>query len=85
MHELEHPGAVMREWWLEDADPDSTAARLGVALDELRRVIDGRADITPKLAAQLEAGGWSTAAFWMRLQAAYNRERRRERPAATAA
>ena len=75
----------MREWWLEDADPDSTAARLGVALDELRRVIDGRADITPKLAAQLEAGGWSTAAFWMRLQAAYNRERRRERPAATAA
>ena len=85
MYELEHPGAIMREWWLEDADPDSTAARLGVALDELRRVIDGRADITPKLAAQLEAGGWSTAAFWMRLQAAYNRERRRERPAATAA
>lgn len=53
----------MREWWLEDADPDSTAARLGVAPDELRRVPDGCRDISPKLAAQLEAGGWSTAAF----------------------
>jgi len=85
MHDLEHPGAVMREWWLEGADPDSTAAGLGVTPDELRRVLDGRTDISPELAAQLEAGGWSTAAFWMRLQAAYDRERRIEGPAATAA
>jgi len=52
MHDLEHPGAIMHEWWLGGA-------------------------------AQLEADGWSTAAFWMRLQAAYGRERRIDRPATT--
>lgn len=85
MHDLEQPGAIMLEWWPEGADPDSTASQLGVAPGELRRVLNGRANISPELAAQLEAGGWSTAAFWMRLQAAYGRERRIDRSAATEA
>ena len=71
MRDLEQPGAIMLEWWLEGADPHSTASQLGVAPGELRRVLNGRANISPELAPQLEAGGWSTAAFWMQLQAAY--------------
>lgn len=72
MHDPEHPGAVMREWWLEETDPAEAAQQLGISPDVLRRVLDGRDSISPQLAAQLEAGGWSTAAFWLRLQAAYD-------------
>ena len=57
MDDLEHPGAAMRAWWLEGTDPDSNASQLGVAPGELRLVLDGRANISPELAAQLEAGG----------------------------
>lgn len=85
MHDLEHPGAVMREWWLEGADAATAAARLGVAPVELQRVLDGRSDISRDLAAQLEAGGWSTAAFWIRLQAACDRDRHEEQAAPAAA
>lgn len=72
MHNPEHPGAVMREWWLAESDPAEAAQQLGISPDELQRVLDGRGRISPELAAQLEAGGWSTAAFWLRLQAAYD-------------
>ena len=39
MRDLEHPGAVMREWWLEGAAAATAAARLGVAPDELQGVL----------------------------------------------
>lgn len=72
MRDPEHPGAVMREWWLAESEPAEAAQQLGTSPDELRRVLDGRGRISPELAARLEAGGWSTAAFWLRLQAAYD-------------
>lgn len=82
MRNLEHSGAVMSEWRLEGADP---AKRLGVDPGALQRVLDGRLGISPELAARLEAGGWSTAHYWLRLQAACNREQLQEDNAATAA
>lgn len=85
MRNLEHPGAVMREWWLEGADPTDAAGRLGVDLGALQRVLDGRCGISPELAALLEAGGWSSASHWLRLQAAYDRERLPEEAAGDAA
>lgn len=85
MRNLEHPGVVIREWWLEGADPADAADRLGVDLCALQRVLDGRCGISPELAALLEAGGWSTASHWLRLQAAYDRARLPEDAAATAA
>lgn len=62
----------MREWWLAESDPVEVARQLGTSPDELWRVLDGRGRISPELAARFEAGGWSTAAFWLRLQAAYD-------------
>ena len=56
MWNLEHPGAVMREWWLEGADPAEAADRLGVDPGALQGVLDGRCGISPELAALLEAG-----------------------------
>ena len=60
MRNLDHPGAVMREWWLEGADPAEAADRLGVDAGALQRVLDGQCGISPELAARSEAGGWST-------------------------
>ncbi len=85
MRDLEHPGAVMREWWLEGADTAEAARRLGVETATLQRVLDGCCAISPELAGQLEAGGWSTASFWLRLQAAYDREQLQQDSGATAA
>ena len=84
MRNLEHPGAVMREWWLEGADPAEAADRLGVDPGALQRVLDGRCGISRELAARLEAGGWSTASYWLRLQAAYDLDQLREDDAAAA-
>ena len=63
------------------------AAWIGVSPDSLTRVLDGREGISPKLASQLEAAGWSRRNLWLRLQAAYDeaqtrlRSERRELPA----
>ena len=50
MRNLEHPGAVMREWWLEGADPAEAADRLGGDPGGLQRVLDGRCGTSPRLA-----------------------------------
>ena len=48
------------------------ATWIGVPLDTLSRVLDGREGISPELASQLEAAGWSRRKLWLRLQAAYD-------------
>lgn len=59
--------------------PAETARRLGVPLDELMRLQNGRAALTPRLAAKLEAAGWSNVPFWLRLQEAYDQAQARQR------
>ena len=85
MRNLEHPGAVMRAWLLEGADPAEAAERLGVDPGALQRALGGRCGISPRLPARWEAGEWSTTLYWLRLQAAYDREPLRKDDAATAA
>ena len=48
------------------------AERIGVGSAELIRVIEGQAPVTPELALRMEAAGWSSAEFWMRLQSKYD-------------
>ena len=68
-----HPGVNIREGWMVDGMSVSEAASwIGVPLDTLDRVLDGREGISPKLASQLEAAGWSRKDLWLRLQAAYD-------------
>ena len=45
------------------------AGRLGVTCDNLSRLLNGRIEISARVAMGLEAVGWSNAGFWMRLQA----------------
>ena len=59
------------------------AERIGVSSAELARVIQGRAPVTPELALRMEAAGWSSAEFWMRLRSKYDlAQARRAREAA---
>ncbi|MXY56674.1 MAG: HigA family addiction module antidote protein [Gammaproteobacteria bacterium] len=67
-----HPGETLRDD-LEAAGLTVTdaAAQLGCTRQALSRLLNGKAGISPAMAAALERVGWSNAAYWMRLQAAY--------------
>ena len=55
------------------------AEHLGTSEATLADVLDGRSRLSLRLALALERLGWSTAGFWMRVQAGYvlAEERRR--------
>ena len=55
------------------------AAWIGVSPDTLSRVLDGLDGISPELASQLEAAGWSRRKLWLRLQAAFDEAQARLR------
>ena len=48
------------------------ASWIGVPVDALARVLDGREAVSSQLASQLETAGWSRRDLWLRLQAAYD-------------
>ena len=86
MYDPPHPGEMIRDV-LEDEEVGWTvtecARRLGVARNTLSRLLHGRIGISPKMALALERVGWSSAAHWMRVQAACDLARaRRELDAA---
>ena len=78
-----HPGETLRDD-LEAAGLTVTdaAAQLGCTRQALSRLLNGKAGISPALALALERIGWSNAAYWMRLQAAYELAQERRKQAA---
>lgn len=78
-----HPGETLRDD-LEAAGLTVTeaAAQLGCTRQALSRLLNGKAGISPAMALALERIGWSNAAYWMRLQAAYELAEERRRQAA---
>lgn len=76
MYNPPHPGEIIRDaieaegWTISDA-----AARLGVALSTLPSVVNGRADISPRLVLALEGLNWSDSNHRLRMQMAYDRAR----------
>jgi len=81
-----HPGETLRDD-LEAAGLTVTdaAAQLGCTRQALSRLLNGKAGISPAMALALERIGWSNAAYWMRLQAAYELAQERRRQAARTA
>ena len=73
MYDPPHPGGAIRAnleelgWTITEC-----ARRLGVARNTLSRLLSERIGISPAMALGLEQLGWSTADFWMRVQAAYD-------------
>ena len=79
-----HPGELIRDniaavgWSIAES-----AEHLDVSPEALDDVLTGRSHVSPGLALALEQVGWSTAEFWMRVQAGYHlAEERRRRSAA---
>lgn len=87
-----HPATALFTVCLGSVDEDDGAlevgeasAKLGMPHEDLQRVIDRRAPVTPELARRLESAGWSTAEFWVGRQASYDAAQpRAKRRAATA-
>ena len=72
MYVRQHPGAVIRELWLNGEPYAAAAHRIGIPLEELVLLLEERTPLTPRLAAKLEAVGWSNTSFWLRLQDAFD-------------
>jgi addiction module HigA family antidote len=75
-----HPGAGLRDdiaaVGLSVAD---AAAGLGVTRQQLNRVIRGESAISPEMAIRLEKAIGGTAEGWLRMQAAHDLARARQR------
>ena len=73
MHAPAHPGELIREsmdalgWTVAKC-----SERLGVSRSALSRLLNGHAAVSPQMALALERLGWCTAAYWLRLQSAYD-------------
>lgn len=84
MYAPAHPGELIRDnmlavgWSVREC-----AEHLGTAEATLADVLAGRASLSSRLALALERLGWSTAEFWMRVQAGYVLAEERRRQTAT--
>ena len=68
-----HPSAILQDS-LDEMGWSVTefSDRLGVSRSTVSRLMKGRCGVTPVVALALERIGWSSADFWMRLQANYD-------------
>jgi addiction module HigA family antidote len=69
-----HPGEILLEEFLGPMEITQTvfAKRLGVSLQRLNELINGKRGITPETAWLLSAALKTTPEFWMNLQAQYD-------------
>ncbi|WKL55987.1 HigA family addiction module antitoxin [Asticcacaulis sp. ZE23SCel15] len=80
--EIEHPGVMLREDFLEamGIKPGALAAAIGVDRAAIKKIIEGKRAITAEMALRLSIFFGTTAEFWMNLQSDYDlRMARRER------
>ena len=70
-----HPGALVKDWMDEKGVAAAELAALGgIPEVSVRRIIEGREDLTPAVAAALERATGISADFWMRVQALYEED-----------
>ena len=73
MHAPAHPGELVQEsmdaagWTVAEC-----SEQLGISGSALSRLLAGHAAVSPQMALALEQLGWCTAAYWLRLQSAYD-------------
>jgi addiction module HigA family antidote len=70
-----HPGSILRDLVITplDLSVSEAAQRLDIPEAALSRVLNDDTGISPNLAHRLELAGFSTARFWIALQAEYDR------------
>lgn len=69
-----HPGAILRKDVLPalDLSAAEAAKQLGVAASTLRSLLNERSRVSPEMAVRLGRFCGNGAAFWSRMQAAYD-------------
>jgi antitoxin HigA-1 len=74
MHNPPHPGEVLMDEVVAALGLSVTdaAGRLGVSRGALSRVLNGKAAMSPDLAARLEKAGSGSARSWLLMQANYD-------------
>ena len=72
MYNPPHPGEVIREY-LGEMTVTAAAKHLGVSRGTFFRVLNGKAAVSPEMAARLAAAfGTSSPEVWLRMQAKYD-------------
>jgi addiction module HigA family antidote len=74
MHNPPHPGEILKNLWLEPEriTISHAAEALGVSRKHLSAFINGRCNLTPKMAMRLELGFGVSAESWLCHQMAYD-------------
>lgn len=74
MYQPPHPGEVLQELCLEPLELTSTqaSAALGVTVEMLTAVLEGRAAVTPELAIRLGKAFNTSAESWLNQQMHYD-------------
>ena len=71
--EIEHPGAMLKEDFLEDLGikPGAFAKAIGVDRTAIKKIIDGKRAITANMALRFGLYFNMSAGFWLNLQKDY--------------
>ena len=70
-----HPGALVKDWMEEKGVAAAELAALGgIPEVSVCRIVEGREDITPTVAAALGRATGISADFWMRVQKGYEED-----------
>jgi antitoxin HigA-1 len=74
-----HPGEILRDEFLGELSIPQTelAARLGIPVQRINEIVNGKRGITPDTAWLFAAAFGTTPEFWMNLQAVYDLARNR--------
>ena len=74
-----HPGEILRDEFLGELGIPQTelAAKLGVPVQRINEIANGKRGITPDTAWLFAAAFGTTPEFWMNLQAVYDLSRNR--------
>jgi antitoxin HigA-1 len=74
MHHPAHPGEILRELYLKPLGVSVTeaAAALRVSRKHISAIVNGRAPVTPDMAARLAAAFETEAELWINLQAQHD-------------
>jgi len=73
MIEIEHPGIMLKEDFLDDLDikPGSFAKAIGVDRAAIKKIVDGKRAITADMALRFGLFFNMSASFWLNLQKDY--------------
>lgn len=68
MHNLAHPGEVLREWLPEKMTVTQAAKELQISRVILSKVLNGKAGVTAGMALRLSAWFETTSDIWLGMQ-----------------